>query len=231
MFQGFSQEAFDFLSELQFNNRRDWFMERKPVYQEKIQKPLKVLSNEVFDRFTAKFTDKDYISKVTRIYKDVRRSKGVNPYKTSLWFSLQSPAEHWWGTPSYWFEICPDSWGFGLAIPSSPASMERFRQKVAQNPEGFQKLNRSLARHKELELFGENYAKIKPNCPDGLTKWFQLRRGSIGCYRSDIEFTFDGEQLLEELVTEFSYLKDFYDYFYPISEAGQAPALQFSDLF
>lgn len=230
MFQGFTPQAFDFLNELQFNNRRDWFMERKPIYQEQIQKPLKALSDEVFDRFTAKFTEKDYISKVTRIYKDVRRSKGINPYKTCLWFSLQSPAEHWWETPSYWFEICPDFWGFGLALPSSPASMQRFREKVLQNPEAFRKLDRSLARHKNLSLMGENYAKTKPDCPEGLTRWFDLRRGSIGCHRSDISFTFDGPQLSDYLDSEFSYLKSFYDFFYSVSEAAQAPPLQFHDL-
>lgn len=231
MFQGFTQQAFDFLNELQFNNRRDWFMERKSVYEEQLKKPLKVLSDEVFDRFTEQFTDRDYLSKVTRIYKDVRRCKGVDPYKTCLWFSLQSPAEHWWGTPGYWFEIGPDFWGFGLAIPSSPASMERFRQKVIQNPEEFRKLDRSLKNHKNITISGENYAKIKPNCPEKLEKWFQLRRGSISCISTDLAFTFDGTQLVDKIVAEFSYLKAFYDYFYPISEAGLGGIQRPVDLF
>lgn len=231
MFQGFTQEAFDFLNELQFNNRRDWFMERKSIYQNQLQKPLKELSDAVFDRFTEEFTDRDYLSKVTRIYKDVRRSKGVNPYKTCLWFSLQSPAEHWWGTPSYWFEIGPNFWGLGLALPSSPASMERFRQKVLSDPEAFRRLDRSLTRHKTLSLSGETYAKLKPNCPDKLEKWFLLRRGSICLESSNLSRTFRGPELLDEILAEYRYLKTFYDYFYPISEAAQAPAFLPADLF
>lgn len=231
MFQGFTQESYDFLDELRFNNRRDWFMERKPIYQNQLQKPLKELSDEVFDRFTRRFTDRDYLSKVTRIYKDVRRSKGLEPYKTTLWFSLQSPAEHWWDTPGYWFEICPDCWGYGLALPSSPSSMERLRQKILSAPEAFRKLDRSLSRHGGLTLSGETYARIKPGCPEGLEKWFRLRRGSISAMSSDLALTFDGEALLEKLVAEFSYLKQFYDYFYSISEAGMGGVRRPEDLF
>lgn len=35
------------------------------------------------------------IRKVTRIYRDARRLHGRGPYKESLWFTVEQPAEQW----------------------------------------------------------------------------------------------------------------------------------------
>ena len=51
MFEGFSQEALEFLLGIRHNNNMDWFEPRKAVYTEKIYEPMKALGEELSSRF------------------------------------------------------------------------------------------------------------------------------------------------------------------------------------
>ena len=47
MFQGFSQQAVDFLWGIRFNNERSWFLEHKQEYLTYVAEPLRQLGEEV----------------------------------------------------------------------------------------------------------------------------------------------------------------------------------------
>ena len=81
-----SEQAFDFLEELEHRNDREWFEEHKPVYE----RELKARMLEVIDAVNTRLADfaPDYIrppnKAMLRIYRDVRFSRDKTPYKTHL---------------------------------------------------------------------------------------------------------------------------------------------------
>ena len=76
MFEGFSPRTIDFMWNLRLNNRKDWFEEHKDEYRRDFFYPMKELGNEVLKRVVDSCGDRDFICKVSRIYKDARRLRG-----------------------------------------------------------------------------------------------------------------------------------------------------------
>jgi uncharacterized protein (TIGR02453 family) len=82
----FSEQAFDFLEELEHRNNREWFQEHKAVYETELKAPMLA----VIDAVNAGLADfaPDYVrpagKAMLRIYRDVRFSNDKTPYKTHL---------------------------------------------------------------------------------------------------------------------------------------------------
>lgn len=85
-FPGFSDEGLSFLRALPDNNNREWFEERRPVYEEEVRQPLKLLIADVARRF--RDTDLPLTGDPTtsrfRIYRDLRFTDDDRPYKTNV---------------------------------------------------------------------------------------------------------------------------------------------------
>ena len=83
-FQGFSPDAFEFLTGLKKNNDRAWFKARKDTYDTEIKFAMECLLGEfTLDRRPKGFPVRgDPKRGMFRIYRDVRFSKDKSPYKT-----------------------------------------------------------------------------------------------------------------------------------------------------
>jgi uncharacterized protein (TIGR02453 family) len=85
-FAGFSDETLRFLAEIEQNNRREWFNERKTFYKETVEDELRRL---VWSTSAALAEKKIPLSTepkkaIFRIYRDTRFSADKSPYKTNL---------------------------------------------------------------------------------------------------------------------------------------------------
>jgi uncharacterized protein (TIGR02453 family) len=85
-FPGFSTEGLAFLQALPDHNNRDWFEERRPVYEDEVRQPLKLLIADVARRL--RDTDLPLTGDPTtsrfRIYRDLRFTDDDRPYKTNV---------------------------------------------------------------------------------------------------------------------------------------------------
>ena len=85
-FPGFPPEAMTFLRGLARNNRREWFLPRKEVFEECVRAPMirlvEALNAAMADFAPAYVTDPH--KAVFRIYRDVRFSADKTPYKTHI---------------------------------------------------------------------------------------------------------------------------------------------------
>ena len=82
----FSGASLAFLRGLERHNDRDWFNERKALYEAELKEPMLAVVAEVNDamvRFAPDFV-RDPAKCVMRIYRDIRFSKNKDPYKTHL---------------------------------------------------------------------------------------------------------------------------------------------------
>ncbi|WP_433984322.1 DUF2461 domain-containing protein [Tunturiibacter empetritectus] len=87
----FSNEALKFLRGLKKNNDREWFGERKDVYEKQLKEPMLGLIGEVNEAM-AEFSPEHVrpANKILmRIYRDIRFSKDKRPYKhhVSAWWA------------------------------------------------------------------------------------------------------------------------------------------------
>ena len=87
------KEGIAFLRALARNNDREWFNERKAVYETELKEPMLAIIRQVTDAMTdfapehVRPAEKTYF----RIYRDTRFSKDKRPYKdhVAAWWSHQ----------------------------------------------------------------------------------------------------------------------------------------------
>ena len=73
MFQGFSQNAIDFLWGISLNNERGWFMAHKQDFTDYVDIPMRELGKEAFSALAEEYPKQDWRLHVCRIYRDARR--------------------------------------------------------------------------------------------------------------------------------------------------------------
>ena len=137
-FPGFPSETLPFLRDLKANNNRDWFLPRKPVYEEKVKAPMVelvlALGEELRDFGTDLVTAPD--KAIYRIYRDVRFSKDKSPYKTHVAavFSARGLDKH--AGAGLYFHVSPDELlvGGGIYRPGS-RELLAIRQHIATDHE------------------------------------------------------------------------------------------------
>lgn len=217
MFQGYTQQTVDFLWGIRFNNERGWFMEHKEVYQKELLEPTRALAEQVYEGLKEKLPHEPLMMKVSRIYRDARRLYGRGPYKDHLWFSVRTGDKDWSGRPTFYFEIGPDYYSYGLGFwCATPQTMERFRRHAAAHPEELEKLVRQMERGGVFELAGPEYARGKAAPSELLQPWFRKKSLSLQFEKPLDERIFHPE-LADELIAQLGELVPFYHYFAKVS--------------
>lgn len=86
MFQGFSQSGFQFLEELKSNNAKEWFEERRDIYEQSLRNPAKALIADMDQAFLREELPFEASVKKSlfRIHRDTRFSPNKSPYKTNI---------------------------------------------------------------------------------------------------------------------------------------------------
>ena len=214
MFDGFTPEAVEFLWGIRFNNERAWFLEHKEQYLSAVYQPMTELSEEILAFLRKKRPGAGFIRKVTRIYRDARRLYGRGPYKDHLWFSVEHPSEDWTGKPTFWFELTPDGWSYGLGYwRPTPAVMAKLRGKISRDPAVMEKLTRRIRRSPEFTLETENYRRPRAAAPSkALEPWYQGKTFSL-IHDSPLTEELYSRALVERLEKGYAFLLPFYDYF------------------
>ncbi len=213
MFQGFSQETIQFLWGIRFNNERTWFNAHKQDYLQHLYEPLKELAADVQERMAARYPDAQLNIKVTRIYRDARRLHGRGPYKEQLWFVLREPVEPETPAPTFYFEISPDGYAYGLSYYCPrPSFMEKYRHKILREPEKLEKLARRLKGRPDIVLEGTEYKRSKGAVSDALKPWFNRKWVELNVCRP-FDDRYDRPELVDDMVDTFCFLMPYYQYF------------------
>lgn len=120
-----SKETLSFLTQLEKNNNKDWFNERKPKFQI-YQEEVKQFVSEIEGRLNK--TDQIESHKIFRIYRDVRFSNDKTPFKARFAGNFKRATEAKRG--GYFLNIEPNQSraGGGFYGPN-PADLKRIRQE------------------------------------------------------------------------------------------------------
>ena len=210
MFQGFSQEAVDFLWGIRFHNERAWFEAHKEEYLSLVDRPLRELGAQAARAMGEKYPKLGLGLKVSRIYRDARRLYGRGPYKDHLWFSLRRFGEQEGAVPCFYFELAPEYYSYGVgAYDPSPLTMAKLRARVDRDPKPLEKLARRLNRQTEFVLEGELYKRPKGDPGPLLSPWYNRRQITLASDHNceGVLFT---PQLADQVIQGFCFLEPYY---------------------
>lgn len=214
MFTGFTDETVDFMWGIRFNNERSWFEAHKQTYLTQFYQPMKELADEIYAFLQERRPDYGLIRKVTRIYRDARRLHGRGPYKESLWFSVEQPTEQWTAHPTFWFELMPEGWTYGMGYyMPKPVTMAKLRARIDRDPKTMMDLTARLARQKEFVLETEDYKKPRSAAPTPeLEPWYKMKSFVI-CHNDKLTDELFNREVVAHLQKGYEFLLPYYDYF------------------
>jgi uncharacterized protein (TIGR02453 family) len=134
----FPKEGLQFLRSLKRNNNREWFQERKDLYETHVKQPMQNLLAALVgavEKFAPEMTASP---KVSRIYRDVRFSKDKSPYKSYVALGTGLKDEE--GARFYLHIDTAELFiGGGMYMPS-PEELRAVRGHIAEKPAGFTKI-------------------------------------------------------------------------------------------
>lgn len=145
---GFGPGLFDFLAELELNNRRDWFEANRGRYESELREPAFELIRAVRPRL-AKISpaitarDAKVGGSLMRIHRDVRFSADKAPYKTNVGIQFRHRAGKDVHAPGYYVHISLDHCFFGAGswMPDRDA-LAAYREAIAEHDKAWNKLAR-----------------------------------------------------------------------------------------
>ncbi|MCB0641858.1 MAG: DUF2461 domain-containing protein [Phaeodactylibacter sp.] len=157
------KSTFEFFSELEAHNNRDWFNDHKDWYKKEHQ-----AAKHFIAELTRLMQSHDVIEshKLFRIYRDVRFSKNKSPYKTN-WGVIFS-REGAYRRGGYYLSIGPGQTfaGGGFYSPNKE-DLELIRKKVDQDPDSFRKV---LTDPLFVQTYSELQGETVKTAPKGYTK-------------------------------------------------------------
>jgi uncharacterized protein (TIGR02453 family) len=163
-FPGFPPEAMTFFRGLKKNNKREWFQQRKHIYDERVKAPMLDLVTAV-NAHLAQFAP-DYIvdpaKAVYRIYRDTRFSKDKTPYKTHIAASFPRRGLQKHAGAGFYFSVAPDELEFagGVYMPG-PDELRGIRNFLDGNHEEFQRIVQGRSLCKLMgELQGDSLSRV-----------------------------------------------------------------------
>jgi uncharacterized protein (TIGR02453 family) len=154
-----SPRLFEFLKDLQKNNRREWFEENRERYERDVKEPLQAFIVDfaqplggISRHFVANPRRSLY-----RIHRDVRFSRDKSPYKTNaaLHFRHERAADA--HAPGFYLHLEPGSVfaGVGIWRPDTP-SQARIREAIVADPAGWKRIVGAKKFREKMELAGDS---------------------------------------------------------------------------
>jgi uncharacterized protein (TIGR02453 family) len=147
------------------HNNRDWFLPRKPIFEEKVKQPMRQLVeslNAAMKTFAPEYVA-DPDKAIFRIYRDTRFSKDKTPYKEHIAASF--PRRGLPGGAGYYFAVSHKevAVGGGIYMPA-PETLLAMRNHVALHHQDFRRIAKARS---VKELFGQVQGEQLSRVPKG----------------------------------------------------------------
>lgn len=147
-FSGFSRTGLAFLSELKQNNDREWFRERKHIYETELRAPMEALAHESAVRCRRAGLPLALKEKnpLTRIYRDIRFSSDKTPFHTRVGAALKGLSTVG-GVGEIYLQISPEEKfaAAGFWMPER-TFLQTWRERMVSKPEAFKSVLQKLKR-------------------------------------------------------------------------------------
>ena len=206
-FDGFPEAGLDFLRELRRNNSRDWFVERKQIYEEQVRLPMLQLvadlTTEMWE-YAPEHTVEPARA-VYRINRDTRFSDDKSPYKTHIAAIFPHRGLSKNSGASFYFNVAPDriEVAAGIYAPES-SELRRIRQRLLTDHQHLGEILSAIETSRPVGgLQGEKLKRVPKGFPADHEAEELLRRKA---FYFDVQLPTDSavsRRLFDELSTHF----------------------------
>ncbi len=140
MFNGFTDETFEFFMAIRFNNNREFFLDNREWYERAVRTPAIELAAALapaVERLDAGLERRPN-KVVSRINRDVRFSNDKSPYRDYIWLAFRRPGAERATTLGVYFDISAEGASFGMGFyDENRPLMNALRRQLRENPEPF----------------------------------------------------------------------------------------------
>lgn len=196
-FIGLKPDALNFLQLLSQNNNKEWFSANRVTWDQGLVAPLRQLVETLAPDMLLiddLLEVRPAVGKtLSRIHRDTRFSHDKSPYRSNVWIAFKRPRKSLSDSPTFFFEIMPDSWRYGMGYYSaSRTTMTRFRDHIADNPRSFLATVADIRTGFSLE--GESYKRplIIGQTPE-LADWYNKKTFALIDERRDMAALYSAE--------------------------------------
>ena len=227
MFQGFTDETFEFFLGIKLNNNREWFEAHRGDYERFVRGPMLALIESVNPVLREMDPELDTRPNrvLSRIRRDTRFSKDKSPYRDHLWLLFRRGGEVRETSAMYWFELAPDrvEWGLGFWDNNRPA-MDALRKRIREKPD---EVSGAFAKARVpepgLDLYGDRYQRmaIPPGLPQILQEVYPLKELYIKRTGVPLKAAYSSE-VVERCSEDLLRLKPLYALFRKAADEGMA---------
>ena len=181
MFQGFSDETFEFFMAIQFNNNTEFFHDNHDWYLRAVRRPCLELA-AALNGVMVEIDDEMELRPdrmVSRINRDLRYSRDKSPYRDYMWLKMRRPEDadsRDRANLGFYFDIGARESGFGMGFyePSKP-HMNGLRRRLLTEPETFLELWRPLRADNALHIDAFKRMKRPEGLHPALDVWYPVR--------------------------------------------------------
>ena len=215
MFQGFTDETFEFFMAIKFNNNVDFFHANHDWYLRAVRTPCLELAAALSDAVEAVDDDLERRPNrvVSRINRDIRFSRDKSPYRDNLWLAFR-PQNGPKGTVlTLYADISADGANYGMGFyGDNRPMMNGFRREIQNRPEAFCDLIEPLRDEFRLYLRSFKRMRLPEGLPAELHAWYPARSFYLEHPVTDFNLI-KSPALAEEVARGFSKLAPLYRYF------------------
>ena len=214
MFQGYSDETFEFFMAIRFNNNRPFFLENRDWYLRAVREPSLALAQELSD--VVEDLDPDLERRphrvVSRINRDIRFSKDKSPYRDYLWLAFRKAGEERATTLGVYFDIDDERANYGMGFYKENASiMSALRARMEVAPGELLALWRDLRDEFVFYPHPNKRLKVPEGIPEELHGWYTARSFYVEHPITDFDLI-RSPALAEDVKRGYARLKPLYRY-------------------
>ena len=167
MFQGFTDETFEFFMAIQFNNNTEFFHGNHDWYVRAVRRPCLELASALSGVMVAIDDEMELRPDrmVSRINRDLRFSRDKSPYRDYMWLKMRRPED----------ADNRDRANLGFYFDIGARESSGLRRRLLTEPEAFLDLWRPL--QNDFELHMNAFKRMKPpeNLHPELLRWYPVR--------------------------------------------------------
>lgn len=218
-FEGFTEETFNFMMDLRFNNNKEWFDENRDRYKLFLKEPTEIFGQELNKALMSLDKDIKTTVVVSRINRDIRFSKNKEPYKDHKWIVFKAGVGPWKNSPAFFFELRAESYTYGMGFyEASSTYMQNFRNKIDANTTEFERLIKPYKNNERLVLEGDKYKrKLTDDKSEAVMDWYQRKSLAI-MSNNNIDNTVFSKQFIDIISNGFKPMIPMYKYLMSVSE-------------
>ena len=179
MFQGYTDETFEFFMAIRFNNNRDFFQGSHDWYLRAVREPSLRLAEALDPVIEAMDENLERRANrvVSRINRDLRFSRDKSPYRDYIWLAWRVPGEQRSTTLGVYFDISDQgsSYGMGYYEDNRPL-MNALRRRMASEPEAIlEAMSPIAADFSFTQVRPIKRIAIPDSVPEALRVWYPTR--------------------------------------------------------